>query len=253
MALCAKAAARVLDPPVLPRVPVAERPDAQLQRGPAAQRPGPGQQVSHDRDRRPAQDQAQRRGTLPRLPVPGCRTGTARWTAAQGSPGTGTGTHRAPAARAGREKALNGRASQHLGGRPQRLLPVAEPERASRQPGPRRDRVTEPAQRDRLRLLGRQVIQPADRIGQPTQQVRLALPAPPVDHRDPQSWQRREHEVGKVRPLRVTIENIRRLVQHLVAQPAFTSSTVLILTILVLENHAARGRLLQSGAGSTTR
>ena len=52
----------ILDSPVLPRVPVAERPDAQFERGPAAQRPGPGQQVRHDQNRRAGQEQAKRRG-----------------------------------------------------------------------------------------------------------------------------------------------------------------------------------------------
>ena len=90
---------------------------------------------------------------------------------------------------------------------------IAKINRASRQAGPGRERVTESAQRDRLRLLGGQVIEPADRAGEPAQQVRFALPTPAVDHGDPQPWQRRERESGQVRPLRVTIEDVRRLVQ----------------------------------------
>jgi hypothetical protein len=106
----------------------------------------------------------------------------------------------------------------HLGRRSQRLLPAAEPERASRQASPGRERVTESAQRDRLSLLSGQVIEAADRAGESAQQVRFALPAPAVDHGDPQPGQRREREVGQVRPLRVTVEDIRRLVQGAVIQ-----------------------------------
>ena len=51
-----------------------------------------------------------------------------------------------------------GGSGHHLRSRSQRLLPAAEPERASRQTRPGRERVTEPAQRNRLGLFGGQVI-----------------------------------------------------------------------------------------------
>src|SRR6266567_470406 len=123
----------------------------------------------------------------------------------------------------------------HLRSRSQRLLPAAEPERASRQTRPGRKRVTEPAQRDRLCLLGGQVIEPADRAGEPAQQVRFALPAPAVDYGDPQPRQRREREIGQVRPLRVTIEDVRRLVQGADIQRSLLSSTAVILSVVELE------------------